>query len=273
MFLKKMPLIVIRGGGSFASAIAHRLYRTGHRVLMLEQARPAAIRREVAFSEAVYSGVKTVERIDCYCASNIKEAMRFLKDGKLTMMVDPVGRYVQRFGPHIVVDALKSDVQREKIVSALYTISLGAGFSAGRDVDCVIETLRGHDLGRLIYKGRSKKPTGMVMAIADGMEHLVTANAAGVIEGKRTISSFVKKGDIIAEIFTDDCKFVNVLSPLDGVLRGVIHDGCRVQPGMRIAEVDPRSEAVNCFRISDRARCVSGSVLEAIMFFERSLKK
>ena len=270
----KKPLIVIRGGGSFASAIAHRLYRVGYDVLMLEQARPAAIRREVAFSEAVYTGVKTVERVDCYCASNIKEAELFLKNGKLTMLVDPIGRYLSRLMRRfIVVDALKSEVQREQIPGALYTISLGAGFCAGQDVDCVIETLRGHDMGRIIEKGRSKKPTGMVMAIADGMEHLITSTASGIIEGKRIISSLVKKGDIIAEIFTEDCKYVDVISPLDGVLRGIIHDGCRVQPGMRIAEVDPRSEAENCFKISDRARGVSGSVLEAIMVFERSLKK
>lgn len=265
----KKPLIVIRGAGDFASAIAHRLHRVGYKVLMLEAGRPTAIRREVCFSEAVYSGTKTVEKVECFFASGYKEAQDFLKKGKLTVMVDEEGRYVPRFEPHIVVDALKHRVERNRIPSALYTIGVGGGLCAGPDADCVIETSRGHDLGRIIYSGRAKKPKSILNVVADGMGRYVVCNMTGVFTGKRIISSLVKRGDKLATITDDRGTETTIYAPLDGVLRGIMHDGLAVVPGMRLAEVDPRAEATNCFKISDRARTVSGSVLEAIMVFER----
>ena len=273
IFLKKRPLIVIRGAGDFASAIAHRLYLVGYDVLMLEKARPTAVRREVCFSEAVYQGSKMVERVEGFFAPGWKEAERSLKDGRLTIMVDESGRYLSRFRPHIVVDALKRNVDRQRLASAMYTVGIGGGVCAGDNVDCVVETKRGHDLGRIIRKGRASKPVALLNAEADGMGHYVASSIDGVLVGKRIISSLVKRGDLIAEVLGERGGVMNVYAPLDGVLRGIVHDGCRVSKGMRIAEVDPRMEAGHCFTISDRARCVSGSVLEAIMVFERSLKK
>ncbi len=266
-------LVIVRGGGAMATGTIHRLHNVGYEVLVLEKARPSALRREAAFADAVYDGVKTVERVTCHCAANWHEADNLLRTGVVTMLVDPSGRYVHRFRPHILVDSL-SDAGDEPAqpLPALYRIGLGPRFCAGPDVDCVIETLRGHNLGRIIYEGRAARAQKPASAVG-GIERILRAPVGGTIESQHTISSVVRKGDVVAEIYTDRSEIIEVRSPLDGVLRGTIHDGYIVMPGMPIAEVDPRTEPGDCFTISDRARCIAGSVLEAVLAWEKGLHR
>jgi xanthine dehydrogenase accessory factor len=262
-------LMIVRSGGALATGTIACLHNVGCEVLVLEKPRPSALRREAAFADAVYDGVKTVERITCRCAANWREADSLLRTGAVTMLVDPAGRYIHKFRSHILVDSLSDDGEAMMHPqTSAYTIGLGPRFCAGQDVDCVIETMRGHNLGRIIYEGRASRGQGMA-SIVNGLERILRAPVGGTIEIQRNISSVVRKGDVVAEIYNDRSEVVRLLSPLDGVLRGAIHNGYVVTPGLPVAEIDPRTEPGDCFTISDRSRCIAGSVLEAILAMGR----
>ena len=260
-------LVIVRGGGELGTAVAHRLHRVGYKVLILEKSRPSALRRELSFSDAVYDGEKTVERVTCICAENLKTALSLTASGKVTMLVDPTGRYVRKFPPHILVNTLdgKEDESRRPLPAAFH-IGLGAGYCACEDVNCVIETMRAYSLGRIIYNGRCRIRPTTEDAIDDG--GFLRAHTEGTFKSPHTISHIFRAGDVVAEIYDDSGKTIPVITPVDGVLRGLLHDNVRVTAGMAVAEIDPRTEPANCCLISDKARCISGSVLEAIMAFE-----
>ncbi len=260
-------LVVVRGGGELGTAVAHRLHRSGYNVLILEKSRPSALRRELSFSDAVYDGEKTVERVTCVCAENLTNALSLTASGKVTMLVDPTGRYVRKFPPHVLVNTLdgREDESRREL-PADFRIGLGAGYCAREDVNCVIETMRGYNLGRIIYNGRCRIRQTPEDAIADG--GFLRASTDGMFKGAFAVSHIFRAGETVAEIYDDRGQTVPVTTPVDGVLRGIIHDNYRVTPGMAIAEIDPRIEPGNCNMISDKARCIAGSVLEAIMAFE-----
>lgn len=257
-------LIVIRGGGELATAAAHYLHIAGFEVLMLERAHPSAIRREVAFSDAIYAGEKTVERVTCYRADGIKEADQGLRSGRIIMMIDPEGKCAGRFRHHILINTLAGYIPEAKAASvADFRIGLGSGYCARRDVDCVIEVRRGHNLGRIIREGRaSKRQTGVPH------DNLLLASTAGVFKSPRTISNILRKGDHIADIYDKEGRKTALTAPFPGVLRGLIHDDFPVQPGMVVAEVDGANDPGRCYTISDKARCIAGSILEAVMSFE-----
>lgn len=263
-------LIIIRGGGEIATAIACRMHNAGYDVLLLEKARPSAIRREVSFADAVYDGEKTVERLTCYCAENVKAAEALLRSKKITMLVDAYGRYIKKFRPHILVNTLNGDIEGNRIqYPADYVIGLGSGFCAHRDVDCVIETRRGHNLGRLIYEGHALK-TRNIKDLESETGALFTAGAVGVIRSPRTISNVLRTGDVIAELYDEENgRNVEISAPYPGILRGLIHDGYRcLSKDIIVAEVDSRNDPGICFSISEKARCISGAVLEAVLAFE-----
>lgn len=260
-------LIIVRGGGELGTAVAHRLHRSGYKILILEKSRPSALRRELSFSDAAYDGEKTVERVTCVCAENLKTALSLTASGKVTMLVDPTGRYVRKFPPHILVNTLdgREDESRRELPAA-FRIGLGAGYCAMEDVNCVIETMRGYGLGRIIYNGRCQIRQTTEDAIADG--GFLRASTDGMFKSPHTISHIFRAGDTVAEIFNDWGQTVPVVTPVDGVLRGIIHDNYRVTAGMAVAEIDSRIEPANCCLISDKARCIAGSALEAVMAFE-----
>ena len=264
-------LIVIRGGGEMATGIALTLHTAGFRVLMLERALPSATRREVTFSDAVYDGKKTVERVTCTFTKNKKEAEKLLKKGEVVMMVDPAATSVADFRPQVLVDAILAHRNLgTSRAMAKHTIALGPGFCAGRDVNAVIETMRGHNMGRIIYEGyslRSEKETSAEIDVDETREHIIFAPAAGRIESLRSISFLVKKGESIAHIHAGG-GIVEVKAPFDGVLRGIIHDGYEVYEGMKIADIHPTMTQGECFTMSDKVRCVGGSVLTAVMHWE-----
>ena len=260
-------LVIVRGGGDIATGTINRLYQCGFKVLVLEVAAPSAIRRNVAFSEAVYQGEQKVEDVTCFLAENIVDAVTMLNEGKLVMLVDPEGASIRKLQPMAVVDAIlaKKNLGTNKGMADI-TVALGPGFEAGNDVDAVIETKRGHSRGRVIYQGQAIKNTGIPGMIGGyTKERVIHSPAEGKLRNVKKITDIVKQGDIIARIETGK-KSIPVEATIDGLLRGLIRDGYPVTKGFKIADIDPRiDEYDNCFTISDKARCIAGGVLEAIL--------
>ena len=276
--MKKKDLIVVRGAGDLATGTIHRLKKAGFRLLVLEAEHPAAIRRQVALSEAVYVGSARVEdveavRMDVELAEkkNRKELLeqemeRIWKKDGVPVLVDPAGLSIAVLRPAVVVDAIlaKKNLGTTKEMAPL-VIALGPGFTAGEDVDVVIETKRGHNLGRVIRSGSAVPNTGIPGIIGGyGKERVMHAQAEGILRNAASIGDIVEAGAVIAEIETEN-GMVPVEASLSGLLRGLIRDGYPVTKGFKIADIDPRKEELqNCFTISDKARCIAGSVLEVI---------
>lgn len=276
--MKKKDLIVVRGAGDLATGTIHRLKKAGFRLLVLEAEHPAAIRRQVALSEAVYAGSARVEdveavRMDVDLAEkkNRKELLeqemeRIWKKDGVPVLVDPAGLSIAALRPAVVVDAIlaKKNLGTTKEMAPL-VIALGPGFTAGEDVDVVIETKRGHNLGRVIRSGSAVPNTGIPGIIGGyGKERVMHARAEGILRNVASIGDIVEARAVIAEIETENGT-VPVEASLSGLLRGLIRDGYPVTKGFKIADIDPRKEELqNCFTISDKARCIAGSVLEVI---------
>ena len=260
-------LVIVRGGGDIATGTIYKLYQCGFRVLVLEIANPSAIRRNVAFSEAVYNGTQRVEKLTCHLAKTVEEAVSMLEEGKLVMLIDPKGESIDRLKPMAVVDGIlaKKNLGTNRKMAPI-TIALGPGFTAGEDVDAVIETMRGHSLGRVIYEGQAIANTG-IPGMVGGFtkERVIHSPAAGVMKNVSKITDTVRKGEVIAFIETET-EQIPVEATIDGLLRGLIRDGYPVPKGFKIADIDPRlNEFDNCFTISDKARCIAGGVVEAIL--------
>lgn len=276
--MKKKDLIVVRGAGDLATGTIHRLKKAGFRLLVLEAEHPAAIRRQVALSEAVYAGSARVEdveavRMDVDLAEkkNRKELLeqemeRIWKKDGVPVLVDPAGLSIAALRPAVVVDAIlaKKNLGTTKEMAPL-VIAFGPGFTAGEDVDVVIETKRGHNLGRVIRSGSAVPNTGIPGIIGGyGKERVMHAQAEGILRNVASIGDIVEARAVIAEIETEKGT-VPVEASLSGLLRGLIRDGYPVTKGFKIADIDPRKEELqNCFTISDKARCIAGSVLEVI---------
>lgn len=264
-------LIIVRGGGDIASGTIAKLYKSGFSVLILEIKSPSAIRRNVAFSEAVYQGMQTVEDITCYCAKDLDQATLFLSQGKLTLLVDSDADSIKILKPFAVIDAIlaKKNLSTSKDMAPI-TIALGPGFYAKKDVDAVIETKRGHNLGRIIYEGCAAPNTGIPGNIAGfSKERVIHSPADGILKNVCHITDTVKKGQVIATILTNE-ETIPVYATIDGLLRGLIRDGYPVTKGFKIADIDPRmDEYDNCFTISDKARCIAGGVLEALLYLKQ----
>ena len=265
-------LIVVRGGGDLATGTIYKLVQCGFPVLILETAYPSAIRRQVAFSEAVYEGKQCVENITCYRAENIKQALSWLGKGKLSLLVDANGDCLSHCKPLAVVDAIlaKKNLGTYRDMAPI-TVALGPGFTAGVDVDAVIETKRGHQLGRVLYQGTAAPNTGVPGVIAGvSKERVIHASAGGILHNTSSIGDVVGKGQEIAWIETETGERVSVNATISGLLRGLIRDACPVTVGFKIADIDPRlSEYENCFTISDKARCIAGGVVEAILHLKQ----
>jgi xanthine dehydrogenase accessory factor len=236
-------------------------------VLILEVSNPSAIRRNVAFCEAVYQGVQTVEDMPCYLAESLDQAQELLMEGKLVVLVDPAGESIAKLKPLAVVDAIlaKKNIGTNRNMAPI-TVALGPGFAAGNDVDAVIETKRGHNLGRVFWSGAAAPNTGIPGVIGGyGKERVIHCPAKGILRNVKNITDTVSTGDVIAVVETED-GIVPVEATLDGILRGLIRDGYPVNTGFKMADIDPRVEEYNnCFTISDKARCIAGGVLEAIL--------
>ena len=260
-------LIIVRGGGDLATGTIYKLKKSGFPVLILEVANPSAIRRNVAFCEAVYGKTQTVEDMTCYLADSLAQAQQFLEEGKLTVLMDPKADAIPALKPLAVVDGIlaKKNLGTNRRMAPI-TVALGPGFTAGEDVDAVIETKRGHHLGRVLWAGSAAPNTGIPGMIGGfGKERVIHSPAKGILRNVKQITDIVSKGDVIAVVETET-GIVPVEATLDGILRGLIRDGYPVTAGFKIADIDPRADEYNnCFTISDKARCIAGGVLEAIL--------
>lgn len=277
-------LAIVRGAGDLATGTIVKLVKSGYAVIALETEAPAAIRRTVAFSEAVYTGKQQVEDVLGVRVRTPQEAYALAMEGIPAILVDPEGESIRQLHPAAVVDAIlaKRNLGTNRGM-APFTVALGPGFTAGKDVNVVIETKRGHDLGRLIYEGAAAVNTGVPGMIAGyGAERVVHAPTAGILRARVQIADTIEKDAVIAVIEPERqtgicgaggcaCDLqtlgaVPVRASLTGLLRGLIRDGYPVTKGMKIADIDPRSEEYdNCFKISDKARCIAGGVLEALL--------
>lgn len=274
--MNKKILIICRGGGDLATGIVHRLFRAGFPVLVLETDSPAAIRRQVSFSEAVYDGTATVEGVTAerIASANRASVNHVLEEGRVPLLVDPEGSSIPLLKPDIVVDAIiaKKNLGTAKEMAPL-VIGVGPGFTAGEDVDLVVESMRGHNLARIFTAGSALPNTGIPGNIGGfTKERVLHAETAGYMKNIRQIGDIVEKGEKIARIYekmTEDGTFsgsyVSVEASISGMIRGLIREGYHFQKGFKIADIDPReSELANCFTISDKARSIGGSVLEAV---------
>ena len=259
-------MIIVRGAGDISTGTIYRLFRAGFPVLALESDRPSAIRRKVAFSEAVYDGTAAVEDVTAVRIDDAGQAEDVLRQGKVPLLVDPAGESIRQLKPAAVVDAIlaKKNLGTTMDMAPL-TIALGPGFEAGRDVHYVIETMRGHNLGRIISSGCAMPNTGIPGVIAGyGAERVIHSPAEGIFRAEREIADEVQAGETIGTVETGSER-IPVQTKIPGILRGIIRDGFTVTKGFKLADVDPRlEEKKNCYTISDKARCIAGSVLELI---------
>lgn len=261
--IKNKPLVVIRGAGDLASGVAYRLYNSGLDVIMTEIDRPLVVRRTVSFAEAVYAGRVTIEGIDACLAGSVEEALSLLEKGIIPVLVDPEAVVIKLARPAVVVDAIMAKRNlNTAIEDAPLVIGLGPGFTAGVDVHAVIETCRGHRLGRVIYNGSAIPDTGSPGAV-DGytLERLLRAPVDGVVTPRRRIGEQVKKGEVVAHVETTP-----VYAEMTGIVRGMLKEGTRVPKGTKIGDIDPRENA-EYDTISDKALAVGGGVLEAVYHF------
>lgn len=260
-------IIVVRGGGDIASGAIQKLYRSGFKVLVLETETPSAIRRKVAFCEAVYEKEIEIEGIKARLVANDEEIQDCWDSDIIPVMIDSRGKVIERLKPLVVVDGIlaKQNFGTKRSLAPI-TIALGPGFSAPEDVDIVIETMRGHNLGRIIEEGRASENTGVPGIIAGfGIERVIYSDYSGVITNIEKIGNVVEKGDVIAVVGDNE-----IYASISGVLRGIIRDGYKVKKGLKIADIDPRiSEKDNCFTISDKARNIGGAVLESILYLKK----
>ena len=255
-------IVLIRGGGDLASGVAARLYRSGFRVLVTELPKPLVVRRKVSFAEAVFAGVVQVEEIKAKRAADCREAEDCWAAGVLPVLVDPELVCLKVIRPDVLVDARMTKRPPEMPLEIVpLMIGLGPGFTAGKDCHAVVETMRGHSLGRVIWQGKALPNTGIPEAVLQKQgERVLRAPVDGVLKNQIEIGTHLEKGDMIAEVGGK-----SITAPFKGVLRGLLHEGLNVEKGMKIGDLDPRDEASLCFLISDKALAIGGGVLEAIL--------
>jgi len=261
-------LAIIRGSGDLASGIALRMKRSGIGIVMTDLAKPTSIRRTVCFSEAIVHGECFVEEIKAKKAENAADALEIVKAGDIAVLADPECKCQDELKPDILVDAILAKKNLgTKITDAPVVIGVGPGFTAGEDCHAVVETMRGHTLGRVIYKG-SALPNTNIPGLIGGFagERVLRAPATGTFETVLDIGAVVKQGDIAGYVAGEPMRCT-----LDGVLRGLIADGTEVFKGMKAGDVDPRGDVEYCKTSSDKALAIGGGVLEATLKLTKAL--
>lgn len=257
-------LVIIKGGGDLATGIAHRLFRSGLDIILTEISEPTVIRRSVAFANAIYTQEMTVEGVTAV-ASQPAEVSRLLRERKIPVVVDPqcLIRLTQQ--PWAIVDAILAKRNLGTTMQdAPIVIGVGPGFVAGQDVHRVVETMRGHDLGRVISEGAAIANTGVPGEIGGyTVERLVTAPTSGKFRAVKQIGDLVRTGEVLCFVGEEP-----VIAGIDGVVRGLLYDGLWVVTNMKIGDIDPRAKVEHCWTISDKARAIGGGVLEAILMSE-----
>lgn len=255
-------LILIKGAGDIATGIAVRLKNAGMQVVMTEIAIPTTVRRSVAFSRAVYEGSAVVENITARLVLDFAQIPAVLQRDEIPVLIDPRCEVLKSIHFDAVVDSIlaKKNLSTDP-TQAPVVIGVGPGFSVPQDCHCVIETQRGHDLGRCIYQGCAAKNTGIPGEIGGyTVERLLRAPCDGIFHPILAIGDAVKAGQTVAMV--DDQP---VTAQIDGIVRGLLQDNVPVKTGMKSGDIDPRGCYEHCFTVSDKARAVGGGVLEAIL--------
>lgn len=270
----RLPWVLVRGAGDLATGVIVRLHRCGFKVIATESANPSAIRRRAALCEAVWQGTAQVEGVTCRRIECAEQAEATARAGEVPLLVDEHAACAARLHPAAVVDAIlaKRNLGTHCGMAPI-TIGLGPGFTAGQDVNAVVETMRGHHLGRVIRQGAAAPDTGVpgviagyadervIHAPASGAMAFVTAETGQLLD----IGALVRKGQLIARVGD-----ASVYATIDGVLRGLIRAGYPVKKGLKIADIDPRPEqAAYCDTVSDKARAIGGGVVEALLEIAR----
>jgi xanthine dehydrogenase accessory factor len=258
-------IILIRGGGELASGVAHRLHRAHFRICMTEISHPLAVRREVAFSEAIYEGEKEVEGVRAKLISKPEEIESLWKKDNIPILVDPDAKKTRKFlKPDVLVDAILAKKNLgTQISDAPLVIGLGPGFTAGADVHIVVETNRGQGLGRMILNGTAEPDTGIPGEIGGyTIDRVLRTMKKGIFHPQKSIGDRVDEGAVVA--VADDFP---VIAKIGGIVRGLLREGAEVKKGMKVGDIDPRGKKQSCFTISDKARAIGGGVLEAILYW------
>ncbi|MBW8011875.1 MAG: EF2563 family selenium-dependent molybdenum hydroxylase system protein [Chloroflexi bacterium] len=255
-------LILLRGGGDLASGVALRLVRAGMRVLITEIPQPLAVRRLVSFSDAVYEGTRTVEGITAQLVEDIEQVQKVIESGEIPVIIDPAAEIIQDLQPLVLVDARMTKQPPDLAIdSAPLVIGLGPGFIASENCHAVVETQRGHFLGRVLWEGSAIPNTGIPGSISKfQVDRVLRAPIDGLLKVHTEICLHLEQGEIIAKVNGEE-----ISAPFTGVLRGMLREGMQVLAGMKIGDLDPRDDPSYCTRISDKALAIGGGVLEAVL--------
>lgn len=258
-----MDTIIIRGGGDLASGIAYKLYKLGYKIIILEINQPLTVRRAVAFSEAVYEGENIVQGVKGVLAKDKEDIYANWNMGNIPVYIDSEGKIIEDIKPLAVIDAIlaKKNLGTNKSMAPI-TIGVGPGFKAGEDVDLVIESNRGPDLGKIIHHGKAEKNTGIpgeVMGYKE--ERVFRAPCNGIVKNFYKIGDMIEKENPVCQIGDD-----KVIAPFKGILRGMIREGLYVNKGLKIGDIDPRCIKEHAFTISDKAKVIGDGVLEGIAY-------
>lgn len=264
--IKTNNVVIIRGAGDIATGTIYRLHKMGFKVIALEILKPSVIRRTVSLATAVNEGVTEVEDLKGILCHDITEIFKVWQEHNVPVLVDPVGKCIERLKPWVVVDAnLAKKNLGTNINMAPIVIGLGPGFIAPVDVDAVVETNRGHFLGRVIEEGKAQENTGEPGKTSEyGNVRVLKAPVKGRVSVQKDIGEKVEKGEALAEVEGEP-----VVASISGVVRGMIYDGSMVCQGMKIGDIDPRGYKEYCYFISDKALSIAGGVVQAIFMIAR----
>ena len=261
-------LVAVKGAGDLATGVIHRLKRAGFVVIATELAHPTVLRRTIAFAEAIALGQMTVEGITARHAHSIDEILVILENSFVPILIDPDGIAVKHMQPDVFIEATLSKYNTGITVNdAPIVIALGPGYEAGVDAHAVIETNRGHNLGRVYLEGYAEPNTGVPGTIGGyAGERLLRVPCAGRLYGVHQIGDQIREGDVVAIVKSGEVS-VPITAAIPGILRGLVRDELVVSTGMKVGDIDPRAIREHCFTISDKSRAIGGGVLEAILYF------
>jgi len=258
-------IVIIRGGGDLASGVTLRLHRVGLQVVITELAQPLAVRRLACFAEAIYAGETVVEGVTARRVNDPTDALRIIQvlaKGQIPVLIDPQGASIRHLHPGAVVDG-RMLKQRVPLIPEQVglIIGLGPGFTAGENCHAVVETKRGHMLGRVYWNGSAESDTGVPGDVeARRAERVLRAPVDGRLNAHAQICDLLDADQLIADV-----SGIDVRAPFKGVLRGLLHDGLEVRAGLKIGDFDPRGDPRYCSLVSDKALAIAGGVLEAIL--------
>lgn len=261
-----MSLVVVRGGGDIASGVIHRLFMCGYKVVVLEVEKPTAIRRTVSFCEAIYRKNIVIEGVNGVFVEDLNGVNKALNLSCIPVIIDAEGEIINDLKPLAVVDAIiaKKNLGTNRKM-ALITIGIGPGFHAGKDVDIVIESQRGHSLGKVLYNGTAAENTNLPGTINGyNEERVLRSPCDGIVQPFFSIGDYITKEDVICMVGGEE-----VVARISGILRGMIKEAMQVYKGMKIGDIDPRGVREYAFSISDKARAIGGGVLEGLLHFEK----